>query len=267
MEQSLYQLRQELSISDVPGQQSGGYLNYIRSKYSKVDEAEVAKLQKEWSREFEASQFTPANICSGKISKKTSVDPNLLSSEIHTDDDCTENQVTLMAGLRSGLSTESPKPVLFDNFVENDSCGDEIDFGSYMPSGIRSGSDNIASLPGSLCIEASLEDITDFQSESPLSMLLGNYRDLSLALDEVEDLVQDCDEADRIRSSSDDDDDNSSEDQNYFLKDHFPSRIAELLGDMNDGTASQCDLYSLPGSKEISDVYDFEDVNDEMELV
>ena len=271
MEQSLRQLQQELSIFDVPGQQSGGYLNYIKAKYSKVDDTDVAKLQEEWSREFELSHSTPVKVCLGKMTKTANSHSDLLSSEILTDDDFTGNQVTLTAGLRSGLSIESPMPVLFDNFIENDSCGDEIDFGSYMPTGIRSDSDNVASLRGSLYIESSAKNITDVICESPPSVLLGDHRDFSLALEEVEDLVEDSDEADRMRSSSDDDDNNDEEDRNYFLRDHVPLRIAELLGDMNDATsissaASRYDIYSPAGSKEISDVYDFEEVTDGMEL-
>ena len=270
MEQSLHQLQQELSISDVPGQQSGGYLNYIRSKYTKVDETDVAKLQEEWIREFVISQFTPPNVCLGKMTKTASSDSHLLSSEILTNDDCTGNQVTLTVGLRSGLSIESPKPVLFDNFIENGS-GDEIDFGSYVPSGIRSDSDNDVSLRGSLPVESCVKNTTDVICESPPSALLGDHRDFSLVLDEVEDLVEDSDEADRMRSSSDDDDNDDMEDRNYFLRDHVPSRIAKLLGDMNDATsissaASRYDIYSPAGSKEISDVYDFEEVTNGMEL-
>lgn len=255
MEQSLHQLRQELSLADEAGQQSGGYLNYIKSKYLKVEETEIKKLQKEWHEEYEVSQLHPSYVCTEDFSDAENPSGQLHSSIVFNDNEFTEREVILEATLYTGGSIGGPKAILFDNFIDSDNCDNAVDFGDYVPSGTRFSSGNIISSLDNLCLEV--------LPRASLTSCIERH----IALDEIEYLVQSDDEEGTMGASSDEDDDDKNDDPNYFSADCLPPRIAGILNSIKDApsvpTSTCCyNVYSPVGSKEISDVHDFEEMDD-----
>ena len=130
MEQSLYQLQSELQIDHSHERHTGGYLSYIKSKYSIEDKGDMDTIRKEWQSNFDCSQFR--NHDNDSTILHHSKQQNSLSlMEIDPE---SALEVVLAPNTYSGSIYDSPNLILFDNFVVDGSRDCSVDFGQYVPS-------------------------------------------------------------------------------------------------------------------------------------
>ena len=150
MEQSLHQLQSDLQINDSHGRLSGGYLAYIKSKHSinKKEEGDINSIREEWNLNYECSQFEiPLNADNhsrtlnfNHSKKHTSLPVSLSESESVSErkDDAEDAiEVVTAPNTHSNLMFDSPNLILFDNFVMDNSSDCSVDFGQYVPSGVK----------------------------------------------------------------------------------------------------------------------------------
>ena len=133
MEQSLYQLQSELQIESSHERHSGGYLAYIKSKYQIEDKGDTDSIRKEWQLNFDCSQFQNHgnDSCLASNLKQQSSPPN---EDVDSDEAL---EIVLVPNSRSDSKYDSPNLILFDNFIIDGSRDCSVDFGDYVPSGVK----------------------------------------------------------------------------------------------------------------------------------
>jgi hypothetical protein len=167
MEQSLHQLQSDLKINDSHDRLSGGYLAYIKSKYSinnKKDEGDINSIRDEWKVNYECSQFEhPSNADdhsrklnlnhsnhSDHSKKHASLPVSQSQSHSHSQSDSVSEsvserkddaedaiEVVNAPNTYSDSMFDSPNLILFDNFVVDNSREGSVDYGQYVPSGVK----------------------------------------------------------------------------------------------------------------------------------
>ena len=254
MEEYLQQFRQQLSIIEESEHQSGGYLNYIKSKYLKAVETDNTRIKCEWEIEFEESQSLSLAEPPHDI-----LDSASRSSVSIIEGDEAAGVLILPSALYSGGAVGSPNPVLFDNFVEEDGGDSAVDFGDYMPSGLSSSP--VASLPFSPCGPSVAEEMHyEVEGEGLSRLSTAGAAEGSNTTDEIEDLSDDEDDEEELQGVVED------EDQDFFSCERLPPRVAEaLLGMRNTDATLSAGIGGDDrhvGSIETSDVYAFEEEDD-----
>ena len=160
MEQSLHQLQSDLQINNSHDRLSGGYLAYIKSKYSinnKKDEGDIHSIREEWKVNYKYSRFeNPPNAdnhsrtlnlnhsnhsmkhASLPVSQSPSQSQSESVSVSERKDDAEDAiEVVNAPNTYSDSIIGSPNLILFDNFVVDNSREGSVDYGQYVPSGFK----------------------------------------------------------------------------------------------------------------------------------
>lgn len=166
MEQSLHQLQSDLQINNSHDRLSGGYLAYIKSKYSissKKDGGDINSIREEWKVNYECSQFLNSpnadnhsrtlnfnhsnhsmKHVSLPVSQSQSLSVPHLESESESESvlerkDYAEDAIEVVnaPNTYSDSIIGSPNLILFDNFIVDNSREGSVDYGQYVPSGVK----------------------------------------------------------------------------------------------------------------------------------
>ena len=281
MEQSLSQFRRELSINEDGEAKFGSYLSYIKSKYSKGNSSEESELMKEWKKEYEISHLHKLTGQEKLDINSELADSQSPSTTIIGEEEAIIDDLPLDSVKHSGCFIGSPSPVLYDNFVEENSGDNEI--GSYVPSMLEVSDGNESlELPSSISSLIPNVDQCQLSTEIPSEILQDPVAKGGQTSDEIEDIIQDDDddkendyeqsESYESKAISHEEDDGDSENGDDFSAEHLPPRILEALNEMRNGARDSLPSKGSPlkdnnsdrpvGSIEVSDVYDFEEIEE-----
>ena len=281
MEQSLSQFRRELSINEDGEAKFGSYLSYIKSKYSKGNSSEESELMKEWKKEYEISHLHKLTGQEKLDINSELADSQSPSTTIIGEEEAIIDDLPLDSVKHSGCFIGSPSPVLYDNFVEENSGDNEI--GSYVPSMLEVSDGNESlELPSSFSSLIPNVDQCQLSTEIPSEILQDPVAKGGQTSDEIEDIIQDDDddkendyeqsESYESKAISHEEDDGDSENGDDFSAKHLPPRILEALNEMRNGARDSLPSKGSPlkdnnsdrpvGSIEVSDVYDFEEIEE-----
>ena len=281
MEQSLSQFRRELSINEDGEAKFGSYLSYIKSKYSKGNSSEESELMKEWKKEYEISHLHKLAGQEKLDINSELADSQSTSATIIGEEEAIIDDLPLDSVKHSGCFIGSPSPVLYDNFVEENSGDNEI--GSYVPSMLEVSDGNESlELPSSISSLIPNVDQCQLSTEIPSEILQDPVAKGGQTSDEIEDIVQDDDDDEKndyeqsesyeSKAISHEEDDGDSENGDDFSAEHLPPRILEALNEMRNGARDSLPSKGSPlkddnsdrpvGSIEVSDVYDFEEIEE-----
>lgn len=133
MEQLLRDLQLELSITDTGESQSGSYLSYIKSRYLINEKKIITDIEGEWMIDFETSRLISCHEI-GDSKVKCITEDVLSKAKLGQCSDGNEPIEVTLTSSSCGNIFDSPVPILFDNFVDNDDCDASVDFGEYIPS-------------------------------------------------------------------------------------------------------------------------------------
>lgn len=273
MEQSLNQLREELSTFDGNGV---GYLKYIQSKYPKENRNEqgYTEIEKEWQDEYQKY------LMSDTINQEKTI-PLVSVSNLSLEEKEEAFELLLNNGSSGGFLNNLNSTIV-DNFCIDSSSEAEVDLGGYIPSGLdRSITNNqlYSDSPLSSIIPTGTYVSNNFNNNNnDINYLdINRYDDNSnikntYSVDYIEDLIVEDDDDDEEKES------NGSEDDDFNDTDMLPFRASKALNSYremeknnnnndgnNDNSSSDINrdnednVYSVSDVKEISIVYDFEE--------